>query len=220
MLSVGLLSLFACGDQASEPAAPAPAAAKPTPAPAPAEPAPITRRGKVVETVEAETYTYARLDYCGQEAWVAGPKSELPVGSIVKMPEGIVQQNFESKALGKTLDVLLLVDWFEVTDDKAIDCPTAHGGQAREPEEKPPPALHGKVVETMQSGGYTYALVDSCGTQQWAAGRQSFLKVGHFVQAAESATMPNFEAKSLGRTFETILFVPGFKIVAEGPECE
>ncbi len=218
MLTVGLVTLFACGDSTPEPAEPAPAARPTPPVAAKATQTPdVTRRGKVLEAIDTEGYTYVRMDYCGQEAWVAGPKTALPVGAIVKMPEGIVSTNFESKALGRTLEALLMVDWFEVTEETTIDCPTV---AAAEPKEAAKPALHGQVVETMQSGGYTYAKVESCGTESWLAGPQTFLRDGHFVQVAEVAEMRGFSSKTLGRTFESILFVPGFKIVPEGPECE
>jgi len=222
--------LLACGDATTEPSPPEPAAAADPHAADPHAaadphgdaPSSIVRRGKVLETVPADSYTYARLDYCGQEAWVAGPKTELKVGGIVKMPEGSVQTNFESKALGRTLEYILFVNSFEMTDETEIDCSHLKPATAAAaPEEEEKPALHGKVLETMQSGGYTYALVETCGGEKrWAAGQQSVVKPDRWVTAAEVLPMQDFEAKSLGRVFDEILFVPRFQIVAEGPECE
>ena len=98
-LSVVVLSiLFACGEpsvapQPVEQNAPAPAAepsaapAAPTTADAPHNPhatgAPSgdVRVGKVLEVLlVGDRYTYARMDACGQEAWVAGPSQALEVG--------------------------------------------------------------------------------------------------------------------------------------------
>ncbi|MEO0602964.1 MAG: hypothetical protein AAF211_16100 [Myxococcota bacterium] len=221
MLNVGLLTLLACGTSAPEPSEPAPAPAPAAAVPeAPQEAPPITRRGKVIEAIEAETYTYARLDYCGQEAWVAGPKTVLEAGKIVKMPEGIVMTDFESKALGRTLETLLMVDWFEVTDETAIDCPTPASAVVRTQKDEPAPAVHGKLLETMQSGGYSYARVEQCGAEKWLAGPQSPLKVGQWIQVFEVAEMRGFQSKTLDRTFDSLLFVPRYKIVPEGPECE
>lgn len=223
MLTIAFL--IACGDSPPEPAAPEPAAtADPHAAATSAEGGKaIERRGKVLETVAADSYTYARLDYCGQEAWVAGPKSELTVGSIVKMPEGTVQTNFESKTLGRTLQYVLFVDWFEATDETEIDCshlrrPDSEAPAA--PADKEEPDLHGKVLETMVSGGYRYVRLDVCGKEVWAAGQANVVKEGHFIQAMEAMPMANFEAKSLGRRFESIFFVNHFDVVPEGPECE
>lgn len=233
---LALLTLFACG-QSNSPAEPAPSEPAPDDPHARLDPhadldphanldarakagdKAIVRRGKVVEVVPASSYTYARLDYCGQEAWVAGPKSDLVVGRVVKMPEGSVQSNFASPTLGRTLDTILFVDWFEMTDEESIDCShmaAKPSGTTVEDE----PQIHGKVVETMASGGYTYALVDTCGTQQWMAGQQSVLKVGHFVTAKEGMVMKNFPARSLDRTFDSLTLVNHFTVVPEGPECE
>lgn len=219
-----LTTLLACGD--SPPPEPPSAAPEPAPTAATtpkAEPkSTIERRGKVLEVQETGGYTYARLDYCGQEAWVAGPKSELPVGKIVKMPEGTVVTNFPSPALGTTLDALLMVDWFEITDETSIDCPKIASAppMIQKRKEKAPPQFHGLVKEAIKSGGYSYIRLETCGEERWLAGRPSVARVGHFVTAKEGAEMKDFPAKSLDRIFPSLWFVPSFKIVAEGPECE
>ena len=245
MLTIGLLTIIACGDTASEaPSKPVAAAHDPNAADPHAalsqgsdphaNPSKVVRRGRVVETVPADSYTYARVDWCGQEAWVAGPKTELTVGGIVKMPGGSAQKDFASKALGRTLDVVFFVEWLEMTDETELDCSTASAAPTAAPMAAPkappkaPPTrggggatgVHGQVVETMMSGGYTYALVDACGTQRWAAGQMAPIKVGQWVRAGQAHLMTNFESKTLGRKFEKILFVNRLDIVDAGPACE
>lgn len=227
MLVLGLTGLFACGDTAAPTAEePAPAAATPAAEPAPA-PKAIERMAEVVETLDAGTYTYARLTYCGQEAWAAGPKTELTKGQVIKMPEGIGKADFHSESLDRTFDAILFVDWFKPTDE-TIDCPEPVAANApkgtpqgvRPAAESGEPQFHGQVKETMAAANYSYVLLDSCGTEEWLAGPQSVVRQGMYVTAKEGALMKDFESKSLGRTFEALWFVPRFKIVHDGPECE
>ena len=66
----------------------------------------------------------------------------------------------------------------------------------------------GKVVQLEQGGGYTYAQVETAAGQKvWIAGGHIDVKPGDTVQWGDSAVMTNFNAKSLGRVFDEILFV-------------
>jgi hypothetical protein len=67
----------------------------------------------------------------------------------------------------------------------------------------------GKVVETMDSGGYTYVQVDSGKGKIWAAGPKTQVKVGDQVTFADGVPMRNYQSKTLNRTFESIYFVSG-----------
>jgi hypothetical protein len=64
-----------------------------------------------------------------------------------------------------------------------------------------------KVLETMNSGGYTYAKVDESGTIYWIAGPQSNITVGSKISFLEQMVMTDFTSKSLNKTFDQILFV-------------
>lgn len=68
-------------------------------------------------------------------------------------------------------------------------------------------ANSGRALQVMQAGAYTYAEVDWRGQRVWIAGTQIDLKAGDEVQWGPAAVMRNFEARSLGRTFDQILFV-------------
>lgn len=81
-----------------------------------------------------------------------------------------------------------------------------------------PPAgagYKGEVVETMNSGGYTYVRVKQADGDIWAAGPQTTIAVGDIVTLGEGATMPNFHSPSLDRTFESIEFVGAIKVVSD-----
>lgn len=69
--------------------------------------------------------------------------------------------------------------------------------------------VSGKVVETMNSGGYTYALVEKDGVKTWVALPQSAITVGSEIACQPGMEMRNFKSTSLNRTFESIVFSAG-----------
>ncbi len=72
--------------------------------------------------------------------------------------------------------------------------------------------LAGKVLETMQAGGYTYVRLDTGDKEVWAAGRTSKLEMGAQVIAIGLTPMRNFESPSLGRSFDTIYFCDAMQV--------
>jgi len=63
-----------------------------------------------------------------------------------------------------------------------------------------------KVLETLQSGGYTYMKVQEGTHSYWIAMTQRAVKVGDTIHYSEQGWMKNFHSKTLNRTFESILF--------------
>ena len=70
-----------------------------------------------------------------------------------------------------------------------------------------PDLWRGKVLETMNSGGYTYVHLDTGQEKIWAAGPETEVAVGQEIVMDKGMAMPQFHAKSLDRTFEVIYFV-------------
>lgn len=70
-------------------------------------------------------------------------------------------------------------------------------------------AITGKVLETMDSGGYTYAKVSQAGGPVWVAVTKMPLKVGDAVSFANGMTMKDFRSETLNRTFKSIIFSQG-----------
>lgn len=69
-------------------------------------------------------------------------------------------------------------------------------------------AFTGTIAETMDSGGYTYARLQSAGKDDvWVAAPQFDAKVGEAVSVALDMPMPGFESKTLKRTFPMLYFV-------------
>lgn len=67
----------------------------------------------------------------------------------------------------------------------------------------------GTVIETMNASGYTYMLVATGTAQNWVAIPETIVKTGSQVSYHEGMVMPNFTSKTLGRTFENIIFSNG-----------
>ena len=68
----------------------------------------------------------------------------------------------------------------------------------------------GKVIETMNAGGYTYVHVDTGAEKIWAAGPQQSMDTGTVVTIDKGMPMRGFSSDSLDRTFDTLYFVTGF----------
>ena len=73
----------------------------------------------------------------------------------------------------------------------------------------PAGAVRGKVLETMNSGGYTYVYVETDKDKRWIATRQTAVSAGDIVQAHEGMAMPGFTSRTLNRTFDVVYFVDG-----------
>ncbi len=69
--------------------------------------------------------------------------------------------------------------------------------------------LFGKVKETMDSGGYTYILLEYKGKTTWVAVPGMKVTVGQELMLRPGQVMKNFHSNSLNRTFETIIFSQG-----------
>jgi hypothetical protein len=92
-------------------------------------------------------------------------------------------------------------------------------GACAEPQKEYPQAqvpavqesgLSGKVVETMDSGGYTYAQIETAaGKKLWVAVPKVKITKGQNISFVPGATMSNFHSKTLKRTFDEIIFSPG-----------
>jgi hypothetical protein len=74
--------------------------------------------------------------------------------------------------------------------------------------------LAGAVIESMDSGGYTYVLVNTGDEQVWAAGPPVKLSPGDTVRFDASMPMANFHSKTLDRTFAKVYFTGSFEVVA------
>ena len=77
--------------------------------------------------------------------------------------------------------------------------------------------LVGTVAETMNSGGYTYILLQTKAKMFWVAIAESTVTVGEEVVLASGMEMIEFHSKSLDRTFDSIIFSEG--MISQGGEA-
>ncbi len=73
----------------------------------------------------------------------------------------------------------------------------------------------GTVIETMDSGGYTYAQVQLADKTIWSAGPQTALAPGAQVTIDDRMPMSDFHSKGMNRDFPMIYFVTSFTGKAE-----
>jgi len=70
-------------------------------------------------------------------------------------------------------------------------------------------SLSGKIVETINSGGYTYLCIEKNGKKTWVAIPETKVAVGENISLPPGYEMVNFTSKTLNRTFEKITFTTG-----------
>jgi hypothetical protein len=66
-------------------------------------------RGKVLEAIDSNDYTYIRLATEEGERWLAAPRIALKEGAMVRFGDGTLMSNFYSKKLKRTFDAVLFV---------------------------------------------------------------------------------------------------------------
>jgi hypothetical protein len=76
--------------------------------------------------------------------------------------------------------------------------------------------VRGTVLETMNSGGYTYAFMDTGQDQRWVAALETPVTVGDVVQTDEGMAMSGFTSKTLNRTFNVVYFVSTLQNLSGG----
>lgn len=85
------------------------------------------------------------------------------------------------------------------------------------PDMKPPAAteevnakpIAGKVLETMNSSGYTYMLLDIDGFKDWVAIPEMYVEVGDEVELVAGVQMGEQTSKTLKKTFKQIIYSSG-----------
>ena len=189
--------------------------------------------GKVVESMRATGYTYIQLENNGKRAWFAVPSIEVKVGQEIVVSPGTQMGLFNSKTLNRKFDSIIFSPG--LVEDPNTPPPAAEPTAATEQDAMPSghPALDadpkayegkatkeqlrkagistisGKVLETMNSGGYTYILIANGDKNVWGAVPTTDVAVGQEVELLPGQTMSNFSSKGLNKTFESVIFSTG-----------
>ena len=86
-----------------------------------------------------------------------------------------------------------------------VAVPSAPAAPAAEPA-----PLAGKVLQTMNAGGYSYIYIEQAdGSKKWVAVTQTAVKVGDQMSFKPGMEMGKFESKALNRSFDSIIFSDG-----------
>ena len=93
--------------------------------------------------------------------------------------------------------------------EAAAPAGSAHTPQIADP--KSDAALSGTVLETFDSGGYTYLQLDNGHEKIWAAISSATITVGQQIALINGPVMKDFHSRSLDRTFPEIIFSAGIK---------
>ena len=81
--------------------------------------------------------------------------------------------------------------------------------KAEKSSQAEPAGLTGKVVDTMDSAGYTYVQLEQAGKKTWVAVPQMKVTKGKTMTFRPGMEMKNFESKTLKRKFDSIVFSDG-----------
>ena len=108
-------------------------------------------------------------------------------------------------ALAVTMGPLLVLTGCDTSDEAAVADNPALAAPV------PEGMVRGTVLETMDSGGYTYVHIETDQDQRWAATQQTAVSVGDVVQMGTAMPMADFTSKTLGRTFDVVYFVDGLQ---------
>ena len=71
----------------------------------------------------------------------------------------------------------------------------------------------GIVKSVANAGGYSYIEVDRGGSTVWVAAMQTPMKPGDRIEWQGGSEMRNFTAKSLGRSFDRVVFASAVAVV-------
>jgi GW (Gly-Tryp) dipeptide domain len=177
--------------------------------------------GTIGETLNADRYTYLRVDNADGSFWVATTPVNIPIGASVNVPDGIVMKDFESAALGRTFDQVLFAERIESTGATGMTAdstslPAGHPPVGGKHEAECPvnpdqtvsaEGISGEIIETMDAGNYTYIHVQGADKTVWAATEKFDARVGDTVIVPEGMLMKNFTSPTLEKTFSEIYFV-------------
>lgn len=123
----------------------------------------------------------------------------LPVVAVVAM---VSAQKVHAQRLSKTPPENMYMK-------EKQSSPHAQSQPQPQPQEDAGTILSGKVVETMNSGGYTYICLEKDGQKTWAAILETKVSVGQDMVLQPGYEMFNFSSKTLNRTFDKIIFSTG-----------
>ena len=106
--------------------------------------------------------------------------------------------------------LLLMTPFASHGEDAKKPAPSLPAGHPPLASRQESASVQGKVLKTMDSGGYTYMFVQVKGGKKvWVAIPRTKVRVGKKIAFANGAELKNFRSKTLNRTFDRIIFSAG-----------
>ncbi len=105
-----------------------------------------TQKGKVLEVLSASSYTYLRVDTGHEKIWLAAPQVKVKPGEKVTFGPGLPMKDFQSKALGRTFEMVYFVEQVAREGDKPASQRLSQGGG------QTLPAGHPKISDNGTAG--------------------------------------------------------------------
>ena len=82
-------------------------------------------RGKVVESINAASYTYVQIDTGAAKVWAAAPQFTVKAGDTVALGDAMPMPNYHSKTLNRTFEVVYFSGRATVNGAAAVTGATA-----------------------------------------------------------------------------------------------
>lgn len=64
-------------------------------------------KGKILELIQVENYTYVRINENSKDVWIAIPKIDAKVGDTIETSSGIIMTDFKSSTLKRTFPEII-----------------------------------------------------------------------------------------------------------------
>ncbi len=123
------------------------------------------------------------------------------------------------KTFYRGLAICLFIGLAVQTGDANASSETKEAKTSAPASAQAPGNLTGTVLETMDSGGYTYLQLDTGAGKPWIAIPQGKVAVGDKISCLPGMVMKNFSSKTLDRTFDSIVFSSGLAGATPAPHA-
>ncbi len=77
-----------------------------------------THKGKVLEALQVENYTYVRINEHNKDIWIAIPKLDVKTGDTIETSAGIIMKDFNSPTLKRTFSEIIFATKASVLETK------------------------------------------------------------------------------------------------------
>lgn len=151
-----------------------------------------------------------KIDSSGPK--IIGPRPEL-VEEIIREAKVDNFYLYNSEGFLKYAKELLAANVSEATIDEVRQV-SIDRDAINTPDRPARPSDTGTIIETMNSGGYTYInVLKEDGEDAWLAMPETFASVGDKIEYPRTPAMMNFTSNTLNKTFPKLSFLPGVRII-------